>query len=97
MLQALSRETVQRVIDLARDRNAGNRQALFDLLTVMSPDERAELMALLWIGRGDEPTSSWAATVQYARDHSDKGDVAYIMTKGPLPDYLAKGLEALGL
>lgn len=97
MLQALTQKTVQRVIKLARNGDAGDRQALFDLLTVMSQDERAELMALLWIGRGDEPASSWAATVQYAHENSDEGDVAYIMSKGPLPDYLTKALEELGL
>jgi len=93
MLEALSHEKVLRVIKLAQ---LHERDDLLAFLSAMSKDEVAEMMAVMWRGRDDDPGESWAASVQYAHEHSDEGDLQYIAGKTPLPDYLTKGLKALG-
>jgi len=95
MLEALSHEKVLRVIELAQLHERG-RDDLLVLLSDMSKAEVAELMAVMWRGRGDDPGESWAESVQYAHEHSDEGDLHYIAGKTPLPGYLIKGLKALG-
>jgi hypothetical protein len=55
-----------------------------------------KLMALMWVGRGDQ--DDFANAVEYAHKNSDNGDVPYIAEKSPaLPTYLRNGLEDIGL
>jgi glycosyltransferase involved in cell wall biosynthesis len=58
---------------------------------------RHELIAVMWIGRDDYVADEWDEAVTRARAASDSGDVDYISEKGPLHDYLTKGLFQLKL
>jgi Protein of unknown function (DUF3775) len=71
------------------------RAQLQRLVGALPPPARHELMAVMWIGRGDEPASRFADAVAYARQGSDAGDVDYICEKLPLADYLRKGVKRL--
>jgi hypothetical protein len=59
-------------------------------------EARFELMAIMWLGRGDVPDASFDDFLKHARRHTDEGDVYYIAEKWPsLPMYLRRGLEKL--
>ena len=71
------------------------RKALQKIIELLSPDARQELMALMWLGRGDTP-GSFADHLKHAKNTSDAGDVDYIAEKSPsLPLYLRAGLARL--
>jgi hypothetical protein len=70
---------------------------LRQLVSELSDDERMELMAVMWVGRGDFDPNSFDDAVQHARSVSDAGDVDMIAEKTRLPDFLAKGLYLLKL
>lgn len=73
-----------------------DEKPLADLLSALNKEARMELMALIWVGRGDE--DDFGAAVEYARRNSDDGDVPYIAEKAPaLPTYLRDGLKKVGL
>ena len=61
---------------------------------------RMELIALIWIGRGDG--DDFDAALRHAKDeamsHSYGGAIDYILAKSPvLPNYLRNGMKKLGL
>jgi hypothetical protein len=58
----------------------------------LSDDGRFELMALMWLGRGDSG-NDFGALINRARENSSPGDIDYISEKAPsLPVYLERGL-----
>jgi hypothetical protein len=66
--------------------------ALKDTITRLSHDARRELMALMWLGRGDV-AGSFAGHLKQAYKHPDEG-IDYIAAKSPaLPKYFRAGLE----
>lgn len=79
------------------DASAGNGPLaeLKAQLALLSPEARQELMAVLWIGRGDFAPGEWEDALTEAQRRSTEGDVDYIAERGPLHDYLAKGLYLL--
>ncbi len=68
---------------------------LIDAIARLSFEARMELMALMWIGRGDGFTFEGA--LQHARRTTSESDAAYMAGKSPLPRYLRRGLERIGL
>jgi hypothetical protein len=82
-------------LDVSLDNPALN--ALKERIDALSDEARYELMAVMWIGRGDYSAGQWDDAIAQARAGSDAGDVDYISEKGPLHDYLAKGLYNLKL
>jgi hypothetical protein len=72
-------------------------RALKERIAALSPDGRQELMALLWIGRGDYTAAQWEAALDEAQRRANAGDVDDIAERVPLHDYLVKGLYLLDL
>lgn len=71
------------------------RSALVAALAMLSPAARHELVALMWLGGGDNG-GDVDAIVAYARDNADAGEVGYIASKSrALPLYLEAGLVSL--
>lgn len=64
----------------------------------MAPDQQAELMALMWLGRGDYSIDEWEAAVADAMDQYEEHDnTAHYMLAHPMvSDYLEEGLIAHG-
>ncbi len=81
-------------LDAARGNPA--LRSLKERLAALSPEARQELLAVLWIGRGDYAAGDWEAALSEAQRRSAAGDVDYIAERGPLHDYLMKGLYLLG-
>ncbi len=62
-------------------------------ITALSDEARYELMALMWLGRGDSG-QNFGELITYAKKKANKGDVNYIVEKIPaLPRYLLDGLK----
>jgi hypothetical protein len=77
-----------------------NNPPLRDLkerIAALSPEARQELMALMWIGRGDYTAAEWEAALDEAQRRANAGDVDDIAERVPLHDYLVKGLYLLDL
>lgn len=60
----------------------------------LSDKARAELIALLWLGRGD---SGDDFLVRHAMQGRDAGDSRYVAGKSPLHQYLIDGAKKAGL
>lgn len=72
-------------------------QELRDALDGLNIDEREELLALLWLGRGDYDAQSWGEALRQARDTRTTTETDYLLGTPLLGDYLEEGVEALGL
>lgn len=72
-------------------------QELRDAIDRLNVDEREELLALMWLGRGDYDAQSWAEAMRQARDTQSSTEAEYLMGTPLLGDYLEEGAEALGL
>jgi len=72
---------------------------LRELLGDLNVDEAAELIALVWIGRGDYDAEEWPRVVRASqeRETSAAEDTAsYLLGIPNLPDLLDEGLAAMG-
>jgi hypothetical protein len=72
-------------------------QELRDAIDGLNVDEREELLALMWLGRGDYDAQSWAEALRQARDSRTSTETEYLVGTPLLGDYLEEGAEALGL
>ncbi len=72
-------------------------QELRDAIDGLNVDEREELLALMWLGRGDYDAGSWPEALQQARDALSSIETEYLLGTPLLGDYLEEGVEALGL
>jgi hypothetical protein len=69
---------------------------LTDCIGEMSQRQRAELIALMWVGRGDYPIDDWEQAVDDAiGDHSVRA-AAYLLSHPMVSDDLEEGLIAHG-
>lgn len=71
-------------------------EELRELIDDLNVDEAAELIALMWIGRGDYLPAEWAEAVSEARQRGRKGTSKYLLGMPMLGDWLEEGLEAIG-
>ena len=72
-------------------------QELREYIAALDDDEKAELLALTWTGRGDFDAADWDAAMTEARDRADAREPAYIMGTPLVSDYLEEGLAAFDL
>jgi hypothetical protein len=72
------------------------QQELAAALDSLDEGQRIELLALMWVGRGDFDASEWRDALAQARDSHDEQEPAYLMGTPLLADYLEAGLDALG-
>lgn len=72
-------------------------EELRDAIDGLNIDEREELLALVWLGRGDFDAKSWPEAVRQARDSGNASETDYLLGTPLLADYLEAGVDALGL
>ncbi|MBN9600582.1 MAG: DUF3775 domain-containing protein [Afipia sp.] len=66
-------------------------------VNALSVDEKIDLVALVWLGRGDGAAGDWdELRAEVARSHTSH-TARYLLGQPLLGDLLAEGLEALGL
>ncbi|MDC5721928.1 DUF3775 domain-containing protein [Vibrio europaeus] len=75
-----------------------NNTELYQKVSSLTPDELAELQALMLIGRGasGESADDWGGLYAQARASQGSESVDYVASKYQLPEYLHNGLVKLG-
>lgn len=63
----------------------------------LNDDQLTELLALLWVGRGDYDGGDWRDAVKQARAAKNKRIVRYLVGTPMLGDLLEEGLAELGI
>ena len=65
----------------------------------LNDDERADQLALLYVGRGDMEPGEWDEAVRFAREREAAGDTALkeLLGTPDAGDLLEEGLDALGI
>jgi hypothetical protein len=74
-----------------------SRQELRDAIDSLNIDEREELLALTWLGRGDYDAGDWREALRQARQARTERETEYLIGTPLLADYLEEGAAALGL
>jgi hypothetical protein len=77
--------------------NDSTYQELREFIAALDVDEKAEVLALMWTGRGDFDASEWDSAMAEARDRADAREPAYLMGTPLVSDYLEEGLDAFDL
>ena len=109
---SISPEKVSHVIDRAHRRDsteaspddeplpyhadAPAMQKLARIIDELTDDEQADIIALMWLGRGDGEVSEWHELREEAAHLHNKKATAYLLAKPLLADYLTEGLATLG-
>ena len=62
----------------------------------MEPDQQQEVVALLWLGRGDYSEEEWQEALVLAKDSWNLRTAEYLIGHPLLSDYLEAGLEVFG-
>lgn len=63
----------------------------------LEPDQQHQLVALMWLGRGDYALDEWDDAVEYAADNASATTAEYLIAHPMLADYFIEGLAAYGL
>lgn len=92
----ISGAQVAQVIVLARelDRAEGEFRAFVERLGI---DEQAELVALMWIGRGSYEPEDFDEAVAMAASEASIPTADYLLGSPHLPDHLEAALDALNI
>ncbi len=71
-------------------------EELTSLINSLSEDEQIDLVALTWLGRGDNSVDEWATIRAEAARVHNKNTVNYLLGTPMLGDFLEEGLSLLG-
>jgi hypothetical protein len=71
-------------------------EQLAKTITALNDDEREELVALLWIGRGDFDKTEWPQALAQAHSELDRPAADYLMGEPLLGDFLEEAISELG-
>jgi Protein of unknown function (DUF3775) len=74
-------------------------QEFRDVVAGLNDDERADLIALVYVGRGDMEAAEWADAVRLAREREGTSSIStadYLLGIPNLGDLLDEGLAAMG-
>jgi hypothetical protein len=82
------------ILEASADNPTG--QELAAALDALDDDQRIEILALMWLGRGDFDRSSWRDALVQAREIHNASETSYLMGTPLLADYLEEGITALG-
>ena len=74
----------------------GTEDQIRGVIEGLNFDEQAELVALVWVGRGDFEAEEWPAAVRRAHERRLRSTAAYVMGLPNAGDLLEEGLAAVG-
>lgn len=66
-------------------------------INALSEDEQIDLVALMWLGRGDGSIDEWDDLRSQASDSRNGRTARYLLGEPMLGDFLAAGLDEFGL
>ncbi|HXL71581.1 MAG TPA: DUF3775 domain-containing protein [Rhizomicrobium sp.] len=72
------------------------REELLGAIRELNDDERVQLVALAWLGRGTYDLSEWRTALDTARSEHRKRTAEYLLGLPLLGDYLEDGLSMFG-
>lgn len=73
------------------------REELEGFIDGLTQEEKVELVALTWLGRGDYDKTEWEDALEAAADRSNDRTADYLLGMPMLADYLEEGLDAFDL
>lgn len=71
-------------------------QEVRELIDGLEPDQQMNLVALMWLGRGDYDADEWEDAVEQARELWTPETAEYLMARPLVADHLQEGLVSLG-
>jgi len=74
-----------------------SREEVVEEIQGLSAREQAELVALMWLGRGDAEPEEWQDLIDQAVDRAEVPTENYLLDHPHVADHWAEGLEKLGL
>ncbi|MFP5481138.1 MAG: DUF3775 domain-containing protein [Alphaproteobacteria bacterium] len=92
----ISPQTVVQVIFLAREGGVGEAE-LHAFIDALNDDDKAQLTAVAWVGRGAFEPEDFAEAVATAMAEATTPTADYLMGMPHLAENLEAGLEALGV
>lgn len=72
------------------------RKELIEFIAALSEDEQTDLVALMWLGRGDGTPEDWPDLRGEAQEQHNGRTASYLLGEPLLSDYLEEGLSQLG-
>ena len=72
------------------------RREMVEFVAGLDVEEQTDLLALIWLGRGDYEFAEWDDAVAEAEARIAARDPDYMIGDAALPEYLGDGLEAFG-
>jgi hypothetical protein len=72
------------------------RQELSGALDALNDDQKVELLALMWLGRGDFDRGEWLDALVQAREIHNAAETEYLIGTPLLADYLEEAVATLG-
>ena len=74
-----------------------SREEVREEIQGLDSRQQAELVALMWIGRGDAEPEEWEATVQLAQDVKEQPTPRYLLRHPLVAELWEEGAERLGI
>ena len=71
-------------------------QEIKSIIDDLDADQQANLVALMWVGRGTFSAAEWEDALQEARDRWTPHTADYLIATPLVADYLSEGLYQLG-
>ncbi len=95
-MEHITANKVAAVIVMARElgRAEGEMRGFIDRMT---EEEQAELVTIMWIGRGAFEVEEWDEAFETALNEATTPTADYLIGTPHLSDHLESGLEALGI
>jgi Protein of unknown function (DUF3775) len=72
------------------------RKELVDFIAALSEEEQIDLVALMWLGRGDGTLEDWTDLRDEAQEQHNDRTASYLLGEPLLSDYLEEGLSQFG-
>jgi hypothetical protein len=83
--------------DLEDEEGDLTRQELLEEIRGLDSRQQAELVALMWLGRGDGEPEEWNELVEQALERREVPTEVYLLDHPLLADHWLEGMERLGL
>lgn len=71
-------------------------QELQSVIDDLDPDQQVQLVALMWLGRGDFDIEEWNTALAEARSNRNARTASYLLGTPLVADYLQEGLSLHG-
>jgi len=72
------------------------RKEIVAFIAALSEEEQIDLVALMWLGRGDGTLEDWTDLRDEAYQQHNNRTATYLLGEPLLPDYLEEGLSQFG-